>query len=137
MSGDIRAAIRARAQAHAGLYGLIGGSTNPRLYLMIAPQGSVTPYVTFQIISAVREHVMIADSLGTPRVQFDCWGSDQEDALTVRDQVLACYDRFSGTFASTIVGSSVCVNDGMDVQPDDTTLIPRITLEFEMSFRLN
>lgn len=133
---DIRTAIHARALAH-GMGGVIG--TPPRLYPVTAPPqpvGATIAYATFQVISPERQHEMGLDSMGLPRVQFDCWGSTRAGALSVRDQVLACFDRWKGSFGGVTVSSSVCENDGMDVEPDDVTLIPRVTLEFQMSYQL-
>lgn len=133
---DIRAAIFARGSAFAGLTAVIG-TTPTRLYPVEAQQKTTMPYATFQVISPVRQHEMAADSLGLPRVQFDCWGSTRAEAMTVRDQILAAFDRWpAGTYGGVVLDSSVCVNDGMDVERDDVSAIPRVTLEFQMSHRL-
>ena len=129
---DIGKAIFARAGIHAGLSALIGS----RMYPVEAPQKTAIPYVTYQVISPVRDHAMSADGLGLPRVQFDCWAKNRADAMDVRDQILACFDRWSGIAGGITVDSSVCENDGMDVQTDDITRIPRVTLEFQMSYVL-
>jgi hypothetical protein len=131
----IQEAIYARASSHAGLMGVIGNP--PRLYPVEAPQTGpqeVIAYVTYQVVSAPRPHVMVADKEAQPRVQFDCWANTWTLALAIREQVLACFDRWSGMFAGVDVHASVCENEGMTVQPDDTSRTPRITMEFEMTY---
>lgn len=129
---SIKDAIYARSQAVVGLTALIG----TRFYNVQAKQNTAMPYCTYQIVSGDRTHVMGADTLGRPRVQIDSWGSEREDAEAVNAQVLAAFDRWSGTLAGVVVDSTVVLSDGVDVQSDDVTLIPRVTSEFEITYRL-
>ena len=133
---SIEAAIEARALTFAGRTQLIG--TSPaRLYPIYAEQGTTLPYVTYQVISAPRSHVMNADKEEQPRIQFDIWASSWVIARQVRDQLKLCYDRWSGVFAGTTIDASVCENGGMQVEPED--LSPdtrRLTMEFVMTYRL-
>jgi hypothetical protein len=107
-----------------------------RLYPLFAEQGVLLPHVTYQVISAPRYHVMNADKDEQPRVQFDVWASSWSSARAVRDQIKACFDRWSGTFASTTVDASVCENGGFQVEPEDINPdVRRITMEFVMTYR--
>ena len=130
----IHNAIFARADAHAGLEALIGSP--PRLFPVEAPQNVAVPYVTYSVVSAPRVHVMSADKDAQPRVQFDSWGATRTQALQVNAQVVACYDRWSGSFGGLMVLASVCENEGMDVERDEATLIPRVTSEFTVTYLL-
>lgn len=129
---SIKDAIYSRSQAYAGLTTLIG----TRLYNTLAPQNTAMPYVTYQIISADRTHVMGRDSLGRPRVQFDSYGTTRASAEDVNAQVVACFSRWSGTVASIVVKDTIVYSDGIDTQADDLTLIPRVTSEFEVNYVL-
>jgi hypothetical protein len=79
---------------------------------------------------------MNADKDEQPRVQFDIWASSWVIARQVRDQLKLCFDRWSGTFASTTVDASVCENGGFQVEPDDLSPdTKRLTMEFTMTYR--
>lgn len=132
---SVEAAIEARAVATGGLAALIGTAPT-RLYPVEAAQGSTLPYVTYQVVSAPRLHVMNADKDGQYRIQMDIWASTWTNARLVRDQLLVAFDRWSGVSGGTTVDASVCENDGIQVQPEDTTRIPRLTMEFMMTVKL-
>lgn len=136
MGANIDAAIEARALAFAGLTALIG--TNPvRLYPLEAAQKAILPYVTYQVITDPPWHTMGADKDAQARVQFDVWASSWAIAKQVRDQVLACFDRLApGTYGGTVLDGSICENRGSQLEPDDTSRLPRLTMEFEMTYRL-
>ena len=130
---SIETALETRAAATAGLTALIG--TDPvRLYPTQATQGAVLPYVTYQVISDPPVHVMSADKESQARVQLDVWASTWTSAKAVRDQVLVALDRCAGSFGGTTILGSVCDNRGMQVEPDDTSLTPRLTMEFQMTY---
>jgi hypothetical protein len=129
---SIEAAIEARAAAFAGLTALIG-TTPTRFYPEQAEQGAILPYVTYSVITDPPVHVMGADKEAQAHVQFDAWASSWVIARAVRDQLKLCFDRLAGTFGGTTVIGSVCDNRGMTVQPEDTSLLPRITMEFTMT----
>jgi len=133
---SIEAAIEARGAAHAGLTALITSGGKTRLYPEVAEQGATLPYVTYSIITDPPVHVMAADKESQARVQFDVWASSWAIAKQVRDQLVACYDRLKGTFGGTVVDSVVCDNRGLTVQPEDASLLPRITAEFTMTYYL-
>lgn len=131
---SIEAAIETRAAAFAGLTALIGTAPT-RFYPVEARQGAVLPFVTYQVVTAPRVHVMSADKDAQPRVQMDVWASTWTSARAVRDQLLAAFDRWSGISGGTTVQASICENEGMQVQPDES-LTPRLTMEFIMTVTL-
>lgn len=130
---SIEGALEARAAAFGGLTALIGTAPT-RFYPVDAAQGAPLPYITHHAISDPPVHTMGADKESQARVQLDIWASSWAIARQVRDQVLACYDRLVGTFGGTTITGSVCENRGTPVQPDDTSLLPRITVEFVMTY---
>jgi len=129
---SIKDAIYSRSQAFGGLTALIG----TRFYNTQAPQNTAMPYVTYQIVSADRHHVMSVDTLGQPRVQFDSYGTTRASAEDVNTQVVAAFNRWKGTVASVVVKDTVIESDGIDVQSDDLSLIPRVTSEAFITYEL-
>lgn len=128
----LKDALYARSQAVAGLTALIG----TRFYNVQAPQNTPMPYCTCQIVSAERIHVMGRDSLNRSRVQVDSWGTIRSDAENVNAQVVAAFNRWSGTLAGVIVKETIILSDGVDLEADDVTLIPRVTAELEVIYEL-
>jgi len=130
----IEDAIFARGSTFSGLTALLG--VNPtRLYPVQAPQGAVPPYVTYQLISNPREHAMGADpGVAHPRFQFTPFGRTRTEAKTVTLQLIACFSRWGGTFASVDVLKSFLENEG-DLGFDDTTLLHQRFVDFMMSHR--
>lgn len=126
-------AIVTRADNFAGLMALIGSPA--RIYPATGvKQGTSMPYVVFQQISGARHHTMGLDTVAQPRIQFDCFAGTRLDALAVRDQVLAAFDRWSGIFAGVQILATVVESDGIDIERDDTTLVPRETVEVIVSY---
>lgn len=135
-SANLKEAIRVRAASQAGLTALVG-SGPVRFYNVMKPQTETNPvYATFQIISMERIHVMGRDSLGRARVQVDSWGPTREQAENVNTQVVAAFNRWSGTAASVVVKDTITLSEGIDIEADDITLIPRVTSEYEVIFEL-
>lgn len=127
--------MEARAIAVPGLTALIGTAPT-RFYPVEAQQGSIMPYVTYQVVSAPRLHVMMADKDVQPRIQLDIWAATWASARQVRDQLLVAFDRWSGISGGTTIDASICESDGMQVEPEDTSRIPRLTMEFAMTVAL-
>lgn len=133
---SIETAIEARALAH-GLSNLLGATATPmRFYPVDAQQGSQLPFVTYQVISDPPPHVMGADKESQARVQFDVWASSWLSAREVRDELLDAFDRWAGVSGGTTVDRSVCENRGFQVQTDEVSLAPRLTMEFTMTYYL-
>jgi hypothetical protein len=134
---SIEAAIEARAVAVSGLTALIKFDNEPVRFAPIhGEQGWKLPFVTYQLVSAPRVHVMGADKDSQPRVQFDIWAETWPSARAVRDQLLVAFDRWSGVSAGTTVQASVCENDGLQIEPEDVTQARRLTMEFIMTVAL-
>jgi hypothetical protein len=122
---SIDEAIYARADSHAGLEAVIGSP--PRLYPMVAPQNATTPYATYQQISGPRVHAMGADpGVASPRFQFTAWGASNTEAKTVALQLMACFSRWRGVFASIEVMDSLLENEADLGQDEEAKLHQRI-----------
>lgn len=126
---DLDAALKAQALATAGLTALIG--VNPTRFAPVrGAQGWNPPYVGYSIISDPPVHTMGSDKESTARVQMDVFGANYGECNSVRDQLLVAFDR--QVFG--VVRSSICENRGTQVEPDEPSLIPRLTMEFLMLY---
>ena len=127
---NLDAALQARAAAVAGLTALIG--TAPvRFAPSAGGQGWNPPYVLYTIITDPPEHTMNSDKESTARVQFDIFGANYNpECNAVRDQLLVAFDRQS----FGVVRSSVCENRATQIDRDEPSLIPRLTMEFSMLY---
>ena len=127
---NLDAALQARAAAVAGLTSLIG--TNPVRFAPAAGhQGWSPPYVLYSIVTDPPDHTMNADKESTARVQMDVFGANYNpECNAVRDQLLVAFDRQ----AFGVVRSSVCENRGTQIERDEPSLIPRVSMEFSMLY---
>lgn len=72
--------------ADAGLSVFLGGDTNPRLHIDVAPQGVLRPYVTLQLIQDPSvQHLVGVSDLRQAMVQVDAWCSTAAE----RDELAA------------------------------------------------
>jgi hypothetical protein len=128
-------AIVARAAAFSGLTGLIGAQPNMKLYPAVAPQNAVAPYVTYQQISGPRIHAMGADpGVVNPRMQFTVWGRTNTEAKNVGLQVMLCFSRWRGIFATVDVMDSFLENE-LDLGLDVETKLHQRVIDFLMWHR--
>jgi len=124
-------AIIARAAATAALTAVIGAQPNMRLYPPDAvPQNPATPYVAYHLISGPRVHAMGSDpGLAHPRFQFSCWGGTNTEAKNCALQVMACFSRWRGIFATVEVVDSF-LEDEHDLGRDAVTKRHHRALDF-------
>jgi len=91
-----------------------------RVYAVQLPQNVTLPAVTFQRISAIREHAMGGDAEPThARFQVSSWAKTYDEVRDVADQVKAGLDRFSGTLDTTVIQQIFRVTDQDLFEPDD------------------
>ncbi len=90
------------------LVDLVGGSSNPRIWPNIAPQGALEPYVVPSMISRVGERNMAGpSSLAVAFVQVDVFATDPEDLEAVSKSVRTAMDGYRGVIAGLKVSSIV------------------------------
>ena len=79
-------------------YSNLTALTSTRIYATQLPQSVSYPAVTFQVISGMREHIMVSDdNLVASRVQVSAWDTSITDALSVADQIRAALKDYSGS----------------------------------------
>ena len=72
-----------------------------RIYPMKAPQDAALPYITYQQISADRDHVLDGPSgLAINRYQFNHWATTYGGAKRLFEAVRKFFDGYTGTVAS-------------------------------------
>lgn len=116
------AAIKAMLGADATLVALIG----PRMFAVLAPQGTPAPYVTWATIDTEDEHAGGADrdTVGR-RVQFTCYGSTFDVAEEVADSLHAAVSRVSGVYAGETV-QGVFRESARDTYGESAELFARV-----------
>jgi hypothetical protein len=107
--------INAALTAHAGLVALV----STRISAGIAKQGTVRPYLTYQIVGARPEytHDGIDGEMRDPEFQFDSVGDTYDSARAVNAQLLAALV----SAESPVVDLYVMVeDDGTDIYERET-----------------
>jgi len=130
---SLEAAIQNRGTGHAGLTALIAG----RFYSDFADQEGDTPYVVYQRISTVRNHVFGGTAtLATSRVQFDSMAPTKAAAMAVAAQVKDAFYRWQGTYASQEILDSLIEDEKDFTEMFDTeTELRRVSQDFIISYR--
>lgn len=86
-----------------------------RIFPVIAPQGTLRPYMTYQRITAKRVRSLGGPSgLANPRFQIDCWAEDYDGALDLGEKVRAAMDGFTGVMGTVTVGAVLLDSDRDD-----------------------
>lgn len=98
----------ARAEAHAGLAALVG----TRIYFDELPQKPDYPAVTCQVISDLPAMRGGGEdpSLMRARIQVSAWSEDKREVIVVKNQIVACFQRWSGTEAGVTVDTVFFLN---------------------------
>lgn len=127
------AALEARAIAYAGLTALIG-TTPTRFYPNTLPQAGTLPAVVYQRLPGQRVRAMTADT-GLVRARFwvHVYATTYASAKAVAAQVIAAFNRYSGTSGSTVV-QNIEVDDGQDSYDPDTRQ-HHVTLDLAMDYQ--
>jgi len=133
-------AIYARLAGTAPLSALVGD----RIFPLLAPPETASPYATYQRIDGASDHVLDdgPSGLGEARVQVDCWSAEREgvdaysEARRVALAVAGGLDGFRGLVDDGAGGglrikSSRLVNN-QDLREDDPHIY-RTSLDFLIS----
>lgn len=121
----IEQALYSRLTDFAGLTALVGS----RIYPLVRRQGSALPALTYQKISAIREHLMVADAnVVVARMQVDCWDASAMGVKNVAEQVRLALQDYSGTEATVVIQRIFIENEIDDWNP--STEIYRVTYDF-------
>lgn len=81
-----------------GVTALVGSGTSARIYPVLAPQDTASPYVTYQVIDSPQLHTLDPGPAGLshPRVQIDCYAQGMGGYA----QVQALSEAIKGTESS-------------------------------------
>jgi hypothetical protein len=105
---------------HARLTGSTSAAT--RIYPQVLPQSPTYPAVTYQQISATREHAQGVDAqIQIVRVQVDSWGSTYSQARQLSSEVTARLSRFKGTAGGILVHDILAENEADLFEPETKT----------------
>lgn len=126
----IASVIYSRLSNTAGLVALIA----TRAYRVIAPQGVTIPFVTYRVVSAIRQSGMGTDiGIVEARLQFDIVANTYESAVAITEQLRTAMQRWIDPSSAPAVLDSYIENvfDGFD---DDTDLFHNV-LETRLFYR--
>jgi hypothetical protein len=91
---DLRPGLRAYLLGDTDLSSAVGGE---RVYSILLPQGQKAASVVYSKISGIGEHHMQGPSgLARPRIQLDCYATDQDIAVALGGLVKGRIDGFRG-----------------------------------------
>jgi len=124
-------ALVARAASH-GLGSLVGISPM-RFYPNTLPQKCTLPAICYQRLPGLRVRAMHADT-GIVRARFwlHLYAADYDDVKALTAQVVAAFNRWSGTVAYTDV-LEMRTDDGQDAYEPDLRQ-HRVTIDLEMDY---
>ena len=99
---------------------LIGTGNNARIYTMIAPQDTDTPYIKFEKISNVHQHQLSGSSeFSRARIQFNTWSDTYLESQTLAEKIRLNMDGFHTAYMGTVFVQSVLLLDDDDVLDQD------------------
>ena len=76
----------------------ISDIVSARIYPLRAPQGVAMPHMTYQMISADRDHTLDGPTGFTmARFQFNCWAATYPEAKRLLEAVRKFFDGYTGT----------------------------------------
>lgn len=95
--------------ANAGILALL---PTTQIYTDILAEGPL-PALVLVMTPSKREHVLTGefDGLHRDEMEIECWGLKKQDALTVRDAVLAAIDGFAGQFMGSTYVNGILVRE--------------------------
>lgn len=127
---SIETALVAILDAASGLTALTG----KRIYSPLAPQGAVTPYVTYYEISAWSEHAMGGRTiLRECHYAFEAWADTAAVALSIADQIETALDGYSGT-SDTVAIHYIQIRPSGGPPYDPESGLYRRLREFDIEF---
>jgi len=123
-----------------GIVDILTGASNvtnlvaTRVYPIIAPQDASLPYLTFQCISANRDHTFDGPSgFCMSRYQINCWATTYNVAKDCLEAVRKTMDGYSGTVANRNVQCIHSENEGdMINKTPGTDVIDRYGKRFDV-----
>lgn len=134
----IRSDLRTYLKSRSGLTDLVGGASDPRLYLSNIPQAPALanyPCVVYRRASGGYEHELDGSAgKASPLFEFHVFGTDPDDVEAIGNQLRLALDGFCGTMGDTAV-DCVTIDDEFDDYietkiGDDLVGFHRTVLEF-------
>jgi hypothetical protein len=120
---DLNPPIYTLLKASSGITDLIGGADSPRIYKSIAPQSTISPYITWRSITNIAEqNLSEAPKVDFVNIQIDCWGKNEEQT-----EVLAYNTR-------TALEAANCAVDVINQNRETETKLYRVTLQVNYIF---
>ena len=116
----LQAGIVAYAKTKTDITTLIGTGDNARIYPMIAPQKTTTPYIVFEKISNNHQHQLSGSSgFSRARIQFNVWSDTYLQAQTLAEKIRLTFDGLHGIYMGDVFVQSVLQMDDDDLLDQD------------------
>lgn len=125
----------------SGIQAIVGSGDDARVYPGIPPPDATAPFISFRRISYSRVNEMTGPTtLAHPIFQVDCWGSNNEDTVSLSEAVRELLDGFRGSFGDDALDVRRINLVGQDDDPEDPTDggandIHRNRMDFEIWYR--
>jgi len=128
---DLSEAIYSQIKATTAITAL----TSNRIYPIVAPQGARKPFITYQEISEVPVHTMIADpKIRMFRMQISSWSTSYSNVVSVSTQIKTILRDKTGTLGSSNFKVQRIFFDGKYDVPDINPETDKITYHRAQDF---
>jgi hypothetical protein len=128
----IEEALYTYLSTYAGLTALI----SKKVFPVIAPEGTLVPYITYTKVSGQRFHALKTDSgMTNPIYQFSCFATAYGSTKAMSAQLRAALQNYSNTMGGSggVVVQSVLLVDEHDLY-DDEAKVYYTTIDFQFFF---
>lgn len=126
----------------AGLFSLLSNTpaiaalVGTRIYPVVLPTAPTLPALSYQIVGAMSKPTLNNSGFQRFRMQFDCWGQDYSDAVTLREALVKALNGYQG-----LLSDGTMLQNAQFIQPIDffehEALQYRCAVEFYLYFDFN
>lgn len=78
--------------ANAPIAAMVGTRISP----LVLPENSTLPALTYQTVGSVSRDTLATAGMSRVRMEFNCWGADYLDAITLRAALIAALNGYQG-----------------------------------------
>lgn len=126
----IEEALRTALAADATLAAIVAA----RIYPVVAPQGTVTAYVTYEKVAGNPHHDHGgAGSLRWARISYMCHAPTYSQAKAAAAAIRSALDGYRGTLSGVSIGSILSEEDA-DIGMDDATRMQLVAVDFMVHY---
>jgi hypothetical protein len=115
----------------------LAGLVDDRINWNKRPQGSLTPSVTMQVISDIRDYAISTETfLHNSRVQIDCWCDTYIQSLNVSRAVVQALSGLKEDLSGVEIQGAFLIDQRQSYDDSDATArYHRVSLDFNIWYR--